>query len=46
MFQGADTLCDDKEECDNVRSIYNLTNKLLDWTKTQVNERQIRFDFV
>merc|ERR1719393_274728 len=46
QIKGADTLCDDKEECDNVRSIYNLTNKLLDWTKTQVNERQIRFDFV
>jgi len=45
QIKGADTLCDDKEECDNVRSIYNLTNKLLDWTKTQVNERQIRFDF-
>merc|ERR1712117_261379 len=25
MGKGADTLCDDKEECDNVRSIYFLT---------------------
>ena len=45
FIQNADSLCDDKEECANIRDIYNVTNKLLSWQKTQVNDRQIRFDF-
>merc|ERR1712176_1481928 len=32
QIKGADTLCDDKEECDNVRSIYNLTKDKFDLT--------------
>jgi len=44
-IRNADTLCDEKEECGNIREKYNVTNKLLSWDKTKINDRQIRFDF-
>ena len=45
QIRNAGSLCDEKEECENIRDKYNVSNKLLSWTKTQVNDRQIQFDF-
>merc|ERR1712123_334824 len=35
QIRDAETLCDEKEECGNIRTKYNVTNKLLSWTKTK-----------
>jgi hypothetical protein len=45
QIRDAESLCDEKEECGNIRSKYNVTNKLLSWTKTKVNDRQTLFEF-
>lgn len=45
QIKGADSLCDEKEECGNIRDQYNVSNKLLSWTKTQVTDRQTLFEF-
>ena len=33
-----DTLCDEKEVCGNIREKYNLSEKLLSWKKTKIND--------
>jgi hypothetical protein len=45
QIRDAETLCDEKEECGNIKHQYNLTNKLLSWEKTKVNDRQTVFNF-
>ena len=45
QIKNADNLCDEKEECGNIRDQYNVSNKLLSWTKTQVTDRQSLFEF-
>ena len=45
QIKNADSLCDEKEECGNIRDQYNVSNKLLSWTKTQVTDRQTLFEF-
>ena len=41
-----ETLCDKRVDCDKIQDQYNVSDEHLSWKKTQVNERQTRFDFV
>merc|ERR1711892_1082323 len=42
QIRDAETLCDEKEECGNIRTKYNVTNKLLSWTKSKVKTSIVR----
>jgi len=44
-IKNADTLCDNKDECDGLKTQYNVSNKLLTWTKSRPNPRQVQYDF-
>jgi len=44
-IKDVDQLCAEKDQCDGLKNQYNVTNKLLEWTKTRNNPRQIQYDF-
>ena len=44
-IKGADTLCDEKDDCGSLKSQYNVSNKLLSWSKSQPTVRTTMFNF-
>jgi len=44
-IKGADTLCDEKDDCGSLKSQYNVSNKLLEWSKSQPTVRTTMFNF-
>ena len=44
-IKNADQLCQEKDDCGNVSKQYNVSNKLLTWTKDRMNARTIIYNF-